>query len=70
MNGLGHAYPFLETPQFTRREGVGFTDNRDNVYTRGQTAHELNVHLPKASMMFRNCKSDSWKKLTHGQSAG
>ena len=39
MEKLVHAYPFFETPQFTWRERVGFTNDRDDIYTRRKTAH-------------------------------
>ena len=41
-------YPLLETTEFARSQRVGLTDDRDDIDTRGEPAHELNVNLPQA----------------------
>ena len=44
-------YPLLETAELTWRERIGLANDRDNVDTRGEAAHELNVHLTQTKIV-------------------
>ena len=43
--GRKGAYPLLECLELTQCERVGLANDGNDIDTRGEAAHELNVHL-------------------------